>query len=307
MSVCAPGGCPREKRDVCRLRNANSAFYRITAPALPGCRVLQQQVDGVTGQQLPWARLAGTYPYSLQAPACCPFAPRLLHHQYHLTSDLDARYTTASLLLTRATLLYCWPHRHPRLTVFLAKNCCSLDLIQRRDAASYTLSPHPRHLFTTAPAYTHPQCLQRHPDCASCPVSVFAIILRRHSRETMRPSSTFPHRNHGPGRLAETLLSRNTPFLSLYYYLNMTRLIQNVLAVGGNGVSAFLSWRLSATNACDVTLVWKSGYESVHQYGISFRYDGFMLRTRLLLTLPQIEQVRQRALQAETWYGATLA
>ncbi|KAF2036137.1 hypothetical protein EK21DRAFT_49032, partial [Setomelanomma holmii] len=42
-------------------------------------------------------------------------------------------------------------------------------------------------------------------------------------------------------------------------------------AVGGNAVSAFLSWRLQATNACDVTLVWKSGYESVAQYGISFK------------------------------------
>ena len=51
----------------------------------------------------------------------------------------------------------------------------------------------------------------------------------------------------------------------------MVRLTQKVLAVGGNAVSAFLSWRLSATNACDVTLVWKSGFENVHQYGISFR------------------------------------
>lgn len=42
--------------------------------------------------------------------------------------------------------------------------------------------------------------------------------------------------------------------------------------VGGNAVSAFLSWRLQSTNACDVTLVWKSGFESVAQYGISFRY-----------------------------------
>lgn len=41
--------------------------------------------------------------------------------------------------------------------------------------------------------------------------------------------------------------------------------------VGGNAVSAFLSWRLQATNACDVTLVWKSGFDSVAQYGISFR------------------------------------
>ncbi|CAO2651279.1 Nn.00g095760.m01.CDS01 [Neocucurbitaria sp. VM-36] len=44
-----------------------------------------------------------------------------------------------------------------------------------------------------------------------------------------------------------------------------------ILSVGGNAVSAFLSWRLQATNACDVTLVWKSGYDSVAQYGISFK------------------------------------
>lgn len=44
-----------------------------------------------------------------------------------------------------------------------------------------------------------------------------------------------------------------------------------ILSVGGNAVSAFLSWRLSATNACDVTLVWKSGYEAVAQYGVSFK------------------------------------
>lgn len=45
----------------------------------------------------------------------------------------------------------------------------------------------------------------------------------------------------------------------------------NVITVGGNAVSAFLSWRLQATNACDVTLVWKSGYDHVAQYGISFK------------------------------------
>ncbi|KAH7359927.1 ketopantoate reductase PanE/ApbA-domain-containing protein [Pyrenochaeta sp. MPI-SDFR-AT-0127] len=44
-----------------------------------------------------------------------------------------------------------------------------------------------------------------------------------------------------------------------------------ILSVGGNAVSAFLSWRLQATNACDVTLVWKSGFDSVAQYGISFK------------------------------------
>ena len=44
------------------------------------------------------------------------------------------------------------------------------------------------------------------------------------------------------------------------------------VVVGGNAISAFLSWRLQATNSCDVTLVWKSGYEMVAQYGVSFKY-----------------------------------
>lgn len=48
-----------------------------------------------------------------------------------------------------------------------------------------------------------------------------------------------------------------------------------VLSVGGNAVSAFLSWRLSATNACDVTLVWKSNFQQVAQYGISFKSTAF--------------------------------
>ncbi|CAK1354018.1 Meiotically up-regulated 72 protein [Cercospora beticola] len=48
-----------------------------------------------------------------------------------------------------------------------------------------------------------------------------------------------------------------------------------ILSVGGNAVSAFLSWRLSATQACDVTLVWKNGFEQVHQYGISFKSSKF--------------------------------
>ncbi|KAH8662190.1 ketopantoate reductase PanE/ApbA-domain-containing protein [Xylariales sp. PMI_506] len=48
-----------------------------------------------------------------------------------------------------------------------------------------------------------------------------------------------------------------------------------ICSVGGNAVSAFLSWRLQATNACDVTLVWKSGFDAVHQYGISFKSASF--------------------------------
>ncbi|KAK0733616.1 ketopantoate reductase PanE/ApbA-domain-containing protein [Lasiosphaeria miniovina] len=51
--------------------------------------------------------------------------------------------------------------------------------------------------------------------------------------------------------------------------------LMNVVIVGGNPVSAFLSWRLQATNACDVTLVWKTGYDHVSQYGISFKSPVF--------------------------------
>jgi hypothetical protein len=54
-----------------------------------------------------------------------------------------------------------------------------------------------------------------------------------------------------------------------------TELMMNVCSVGGNAVSAFLSWRLQATNACDVTLVWKNGYEHVSQYGISFKSQSY--------------------------------
>ncbi|KAL4936733.1 hypothetical protein BDV06DRAFT_204350 [Aspergillus oleicola] len=48
-----------------------------------------------------------------------------------------------------------------------------------------------------------------------------------------------------------------------------------VLSVGSNGISAFLSWRLQATTSCDVTLVWKVGFESVSQYGVTMKSKTF--------------------------------
>lgn len=73
------------------------------------------------------------------------------------------------------------------------------------------------------------------------------------------------------------------PWLPLHVYAScpvsllsspsaMGRPILRVCAVGGNAISAFLSWRLQATTSCDVTLVWKSGFEAVSQYGVSFKY-----------------------------------
>ncbi|KAJ8097544.1 ketopantoate reductase PanE/ApbA C terminal-domain-containing protein [Lipomyces tetrasporus] len=46
-----------------------------------------------------------------------------------------------------------------------------------------------------------------------------------------------------------------------------------VLSVGSNPISAFLSWRLTASNATDVSLVWKSQYDIVYNYGVSFKSD----------------------------------
>jgi hypothetical protein len=77
--------------------------------------------------------------------------------------------------------------------------------------------------------------------------------------------------------LSEALLAL-TLSLSFAQHLNSPSILfvvmsanKSVLAVGGNPVSAFLSWRLQATNACDVTLVWKSNFDAVAQYGISMK------------------------------------
>lgn len=55
-----------------------------------------------------------------------------------------------------------------------------------------------------------------------------------------------------------------------------SRLIRTCV-VGSNAISAFLSWRLQATASCDVTLVWKSNFDAVSQYGVSFKYVGLVL------------------------------
>lgn len=80
------------------------------------------------------------------------------------------------------------------------------------------------------------------------------------------------------------------------------RKLMKFCVVGGNAVSAFLSWRLQATNSCDVTLVWKSGFEAVAQYGVSFRYTLSLSLspaladrpdTRLTLFFVQLKNIRQ--------------
>lgn len=68
-------------------------------------------------------------------------------------------------------------------------------------------------------------------------------------------------------RPANPLPSRFPPLAQF----DMNRELRRCCIVGGNAVSAFLSWRLQATNACDVTLVWKANYQAVAQYGVSFK------------------------------------
>ncbi|KAL1887336.1 hypothetical protein Cpir12675_006587 [Ceratocystis pirilliformis] len=68
--------------------------------------------------------------------------------------------------------------------------------------------------------------------------------------------------------------------------------------VGGNAVSAFLSWRLQATNATDVTLVWKAGFEHVSQYGISFKSSTFnneRFKPRTVVRSPEEASTKAKA------------
>ncbi|KAK9333523.1 ketopantoate reductase PanE/ApbA C terminal-domain-containing protein [Lipomyces starkeyi] len=46
-----------------------------------------------------------------------------------------------------------------------------------------------------------------------------------------------------------------------------------VLSIGSNPTCAFLSWRLTASNATDVSLVWKAQFDIVYNYGVSFKSD----------------------------------
>ncbi|KAJ5731557.1 uncharacterized protein N7483_006065 [Penicillium malachiteum] len=71
-----------------------------------------------------------------------------------------------------------------------------------------------------------------------------------------------------------------------------------ILSVGGNAISAFLSWRLQATTSCDVTLVWKQGFEAVSQYGVSFKSKAFgneRFKPRHVVRSPEEASSRENA------------
>ena len=88
--------------------------------------------------------------------------------------------------------------------------------------------------------------------------------------------STFPSWFHKSFNVPSTVLTSLSfcAFVRRCINCSLGMDLLNVCVVGGNAVSAFLSWRLQATNACDVTLVWKSGFDAVFQYGISFKWVG---------------------------------
>ncbi|KAE8131548.1 ketopantoate reductase PanE/ApbA-domain-containing protein [Aspergillus pseudotamarii] len=78
----------------------------------------------------------------------------------------------------------------------------------------------------------------------------------------------------------------------------MGRHLTRLCLVGSNAISAFLSWRLQATTSCDVTLVWKSGYESVSQYGVSFKSKAFgneRFKPRHVVRTPEDAASRENA------------
>ena len=70
-----------------------------------------------------------------------------------------------------------------------------------------------------------------------------------------------------------------------------------VLSIGSNAVSAFVSWRLNASQAADVTLVWRSQCEVVQQYGISFHSEIYgherFRPTRVVRTVEEAANERQ--------------
>ena len=95
--------------------------------------------------------------------------------------------------------------------------------------------------------YISDQC-PPHPFLFSIHPSLYTILISL--------SSTRPH--------------HRDRLLSVYCDMADEGLMQ-VCVVGSNAVSAFLSWRLQASNACDVTVVWKQNHPHVAQYGLSFK------------------------------------
>jgi Ketopantoate reductase PanE/ApbA len=48
-----------------------------------------------------------------------------------------------------------------------------------------------------------------------------------------------------------------------------------LMVVGSNAISAFYSWRLASSKACEVTVVWRRNWQAVQDYGIAFQSEYF--------------------------------
>ncbi len=140
-----------------------------------------------------------------------------------------------------------------RLQLHLAHNSRAAHKTPVSDRSS-VLEPRRAEEFLTT-ATPGSQWLLLPLDCGYCPVSFTSCI--RTDLQPQHPYEILPFFREAPNGRSSIL------FMALK--------LRKYCIVGGNAVSAFLSWRLQATNACDVTLVWKSGFESVSQYGISFK------------------------------------
>jgi hypothetical protein len=90
-------------------------------------------------------------------------------------------------------------------------------------------------------------------------------LVFRNYNEHFEPQPPSHHPPHAP-------LPSLHPYRPSAIVMAMSLELRRYCIVGSNAVSAFLSWRLQATNACDVTLVWKANFQAVAQYGISFKY-----------------------------------
>ena len=73
------------------------------------------------------------------------------------------------------------------------------------------------------------------------------------------------------------------------------------MIVGSNAVSAFYSWRLASSKACEVTVVWRRNWQAVQDYGIAFQsnyygserwkpaHGSHCLRRLLTIVVQQVE------------------
>lgn len=178
-------------------------------------------------------------PLSSPPPSFCPYRPFQRYRLHRQSSFSVSRPLTSN----------------PGSPVILA---------YRRPRASGPLELGPRPTLTSCQFRSwHPLLLHA---CASSPVSSSSLLAPALYFWSLQfPNLLASSQHPDPPTFRPSNLP--PPKISI-----MGRPLMRVCVVGGNAISAFLSWRLQATTSCDVTLVWKSGFENVAQYGVSFKY-----------------------------------